>query len=131
MKNLILAFSVLTSFFFSAQAQEAGPQITWDATVVDYGNIPQGADGVREFTFTNTGNAPLIINSATASCGCTIPNFSKEPIMPGQKGSISVKYDTNRIGAINKQVTVVSNAPSGTDILRIKGNVEGPAVQPE
>jgi hypothetical protein len=127
MKNLILAFSVLTAFFFSANAQEAGPKITWDATVVDYGNVKQGADGVREFSFTNTGNAPLVINSATGSCGCTVPSFSKEPIMPGQKGSIKVQYDTNRVGPINKSVTVVSNAPNGTDVLRIKGNVEGAA----
>lgn len=74
--------------------------------------------------FTNTGNAPLVISSATGSCGCTVPTYPKEPIMPGQKGVIKVHYDTNRLGAFNKTVTIVSNAPSGSDILRITGTVE-------
>lgn len=126
MKNLILAISILAAFAFNATAQESGPKISWDETVVDYGVIAQGADGNREFTFTNTGNAPLVITSATGSCGCTVPTFPKEPIMPGQKATIKVHYDTQRLGAFNKTVTIVSNAPSGSDVLRIKGTVETP-----
>lgn len=124
MKNLLLAFSLVGTFFFSAVAQDAAPQITWESTTIDYGKIKQGADGNREFVFTNTGNAPLVISSATGSCGCTVPTYPKEPIMPGQKAVIKVHYDTNRLGAFNKTVTIVSNAPSGSDILRITGTVE-------
>ncbi len=125
MKNLILVFSLVGTFLFNAVAQDAGPQITWESTSIDYGKIKQGADGNREFVFTNTGNAPLVISSATGSCGCTVPTYPKEPIMPGQKAVIKVHYDTNRLGAFNKTVTIVSNAPSGSDILRITGTVEG------
>lgn len=125
MKNLLLVFGLIGTLIFNATAQDTGPVITWDATTVDYGKIKQGADGNREFKFTNTGNAPLVISSATGSCGCTVPTYPKEPIMPGQKASIKVHYDTNRLGAFTKTVTIVSNAPTGSDILKITGTVEG------
>ncbi|MCO5231936.1 MAG: DUF1573 domain-containing protein [Chitinophagales bacterium] len=133
MKKLMLSLTLLLSVFVVANAQtEAGPSIKWEATTIDYGTINQGADGSREFTLTNTGNAPLIISKATGSCGCTVPQWPKEPILPGQKSSIKVHYDTNRIGSFTKTVTVVSNATNNTDVLQIKGNVlakEGAAGQ--
>jgi len=98
--------------------------------VVDYGTIEQGADGVREFVFTNTGKSPLIISNAVGSCGCTVPTWPKEPIKPGQKAAIKVKYDTKRIGAINKSVTITSNATEPTKIIRIKGTVVAPKTSP-
>lgn len=129
----MLSLTLLLSVFVVANAQtEAGPSIKWEATTIDYGTINQGADGSREFTLTNTGNAPLIISKATGSCGCTVPQWPKEPILPGQKSSIKVHYDTNRIGSFTKTVTVVSNATNNTDVLQIKGNVlakEGAAGQ--
>lgn len=123
MKKLLLSLTLLLSVFVVVNAQTGGPVITWDATTIDYGTITQGDDGQREFTLTNTGNAPLIISNATGSCGCTVPQWPKEPILPGQKATIKVNYDTNRTGSFTKTVTVVSNAANTTDVLQIKGNV--------
>ena len=70
----------------------------------------------------------MIIQSAKGSCGCTVPEWPKEPIAPGAKGEIIVKYDTKRTGAINKSVTIISNAVNEpTKVLKIKGNVAPPA----
>jgi len=98
-------------------------EITFDALEHDYGTINKGADGNCEFTFKNTGKEALIITDCKASCGCTIPSWTKEPILPGKKGSIHVKYNTERIGGIDKSITVTSNAKNSPINLRIKGNV--------
>lgn len=100
-----------------------GAEITFESEVVDYGTIPQNADGVRMFTFTNTGTAPLIISDAKGSCGCTVPSWPKAPINPGETAEIKVKYATNRLGPINKSVTVSTNTSTPSVVLRIKGNV--------
>ena len=91
-----------------------------------YGEIQKGADGVRVFEFTNTGNAPLIISKVSSSCGCTIPKKPEEPILPGKTGEIQVKYDTNRVGPIRKAITVISNADTPTVVLKIKGEIKAP-----
>ncbi|HUH73512.1 MAG TPA: DUF1573 domain-containing protein [Chitinophagales bacterium] len=122
MKKLMLSITLILSVFVFVNAQ-SGPVIKWEATTVDYGTINQGDNGSREFELTNTGNAPLIISNATGSCGCTVPVWPKEPILPGQKSTIKVNYDTNRLGSFTKTVTVVSNAANNTDVLQIKGNV--------
>ena len=120
----MLSITLILSVFVFVNAQtESGPTIKWEGTTVDYGTITQGDNGSREFEFTNTGNAPLIISNATGSCGCTVPQWPKEPILPGQKSTIKVHYDTNRLGSFTKTVTVVSNAANNTDVLQIKGNV--------
>ena len=91
---------------------------------IDYGTIAHNADGKREFVFTNNGTKPLIITNAQGSCGCTVPSTPKEPIAPGAKGVIGVKYATDRVGAFTKTVTVTSNAEGQpTKILTIKGVV--------
>ncbi|MBE0392974.1 hypothetical protein HNQ02_000259 [Flavobacterium sp. 7E] len=91
---------------------------------IDYGTIAHNADGKREFVFTNNGNKPLIITNTQGSCGCTVPTSPKEPIAPGAKGIIGVKYATDRVGAFTKTVTVTSNAEGQpTKILTIKGVV--------
>ncbi|XOV67727.1 MAG: DUF1573 domain-containing protein [Fluviicola sp.] len=128
MKNtFILCALFLVGMVTGANAQEVknGPQITFEKEVHDYGKIKQGADGVVEFTFTNTGNAPLILSNAKGSCMCTVPKWSKEPIAPGKSATLQVKYDTKRIGAINKSVTITSNAVNEpTKVIRIKGYVQ-------
>ena len=92
--------------------------------VIDYGTITQNAEGKREFVFTNNGTTPLVITNAQGSCGCTVPSSPKEPIAPGAKGVIGVKYDTNRVGPFTKTVTISSNAAGQpTKVLTIKGNV--------
>lgn len=139
MKKALLSLSLMAFTVLSAIGQTESiqvenpnaPEISFATEVIDYGNIEKGADGVREFKFTNTGKSPLIISNARGSCGCTVPTWPKEPIKPGESNVIKVKYDTNRPGPINKSVTITSNAKTATKVLRIKGNVEVPQTSPE
>ena len=109
----------------------SGPMISVDKDSHDYGNIAQGANGTCEFVVTNTGDAPLIITQCQGSCGCTVPKSDTAPIKPGEKSTITVKYDTNRVGAINKSVTITSNATNApSKIVTIKGTVEAAATTP-
>lgn len=120
---LLIAFSLVS--FVTAQEVANGPAITLDKTIHDYGTITQGANGACEFIVTNSGTEPLIISRCKGSCGCTVPKCDKDPIMPGTTSAISVKYDTKRIGPINKSVTITSNATNEpTKVIRIKGKVE-------
>lgn len=111
----------------SAFAQEKVAKIEFKTDVIDYGTIEKGADGIRVFEFTNTGNAPLIITRVTSTCGCTVPKKPEEPILPGQTGEIQVKYDTQRVNPIRKTITVLSNADTPTVALKIKGEVVDPS----
>jgi hypothetical protein len=107
-----------------------GAGMVFESETIDYGTIQHNADGKREFVFVNNGNKPLIITNAQGSCGCTVPSFPKEAIAPGAKAVIGVKYDTARVGAFTKTVTITSNAGTTPKILTIKGNVlpDEPAV---
>ncbi|MFT7350987.1 MAG: hypothetical protein ACI9XR_000716 [Flavobacterium sp.] len=107
------------------KSEVEGAGMVFESETIDYGNVAANSDGKREFTFVNNGNKSLIITSATGSCGCTVPTFPKEPIAPGAKAVIGVKYDTTRAGqAFNKTVTIKSNAVQGdTKVLTIKGMV--------
>jgi len=126
MKNLIaILFVGLISLGSFAQDKKVA-KIEFKTDVIDYGTIEKGADGVRVFEFTNTGNAPLIISNAKSTCGCTVPNWPKSPIMPGESGEIKVKYDTKRVNPIRKTITVISNAETPTVALKIKGIVVDP-----
>lgn len=122
MKNLI-AILFVGMLSISAFAQDKVAKIEFKTDVIDYGTIEKGADGVRVFEFTNTGNAPLIITRVTSTCGCTVPKKPEGPILPGQKGEIQVKYDTQRVNPIRKTITVLSNADTPTVALKIKGEV--------
>jgi Protein of unknown function (DUF1573) len=107
----------------------AGPSMQFETETIDYGTIEQGADGNRQFVLTNNGTEPLLITNAQGSCGCTVPSFPKEPIAPGAKAVIGVKYDTSRPGAINKSVTVTTNIKDNpTKVLLIKGMVNAKPV---
>ncbi len=122
MKNLIVILFV-GMFSISAFAQDKVAKIEFKSETIDYGTVEKGADGVRVFEFTNTGNAPLIISKASSTCGCTVPKKPEGPIMPGESGKIEVKYDTQRNGPIRKTITVISNADTPTVALKIKGEV--------
>lgn len=131
MKKIL--FSLLLMFVASSGANLAiaqqevtdGAKIEFEKEVHDYGNVEYDGNGQCTFVFKNTGNAPLIISNAKGSCGCTVPSWPKEPIAPGTEGKITVKYDTKRPGAINKSVTITSNAVNEpTKVVRIKGTVE-------
>lgn len=129
MKTLVMSLGLLflgtVAFTSNVNAQVAGAEVSFDKDVHDYGNVKQGGNGECEFKFTNTGTEPLIISDAKGSCGCTVPEWPKTPIKPGETASIKVKYDTKRVGPINKTVTVTSNATTEpTKTLRIKGTVE-------
>ena len=131
MKKVLLS-AALGLFGLAAMAQPNtkavggnGPMISVDKEAHDYGTIKQGANGTCEFVVTNTGDQPLIITNCKGSCGCTVPKCDTEPIKPGQKTTITVKYDTKRVGPINKSVTISSNATNTPEkIVRIKGTVE-------
>lgn len=90
----------------------------------DFGSVEEGTQATYEFEFTNTGKAPVVISGVSASCGCTTPYWTKEPILPGKKGKVTASYNSaGRPGVFNKSVTVVSNAEPSTKILTIKGVV--------
>ncbi|MBL4650052.1 MAG: DUF1573 domain-containing protein [Aureispira sp.] len=117
--STILLFCLCITNNLSAQ------EITFETQKIDYGTITQGANGERHFSFTNTGAVPLIIQNAQKSCGCTIPTWPKEPILPGETSKIKVKYDTNRLGNFTKYVTITSNDPKNPTIrLNITGVIE-------
>lgn len=132
MKKLIatLGLSVLVLGAFAqentATVGGSGPMITLNKEVHDYGTIDQNANGTCEFKVTNTGDQPLIISNCKGSCGCTVPKCDTAPIAPGASSIITVKYATERVGPINKSVTITSNAVNApTKIIRIKGEVKG------
>ena len=139
-KILVVALLVLGTVAANAQetAKKAktitskvnGAGMVFANEVIDYGTITQNAEGKREFVFTNNGTSPLVITNAQGSCGCTVPSSPKEPIAPGAKGVIGVKYDTNRVGPFTKTVTISSNATGQpTKVLTIKGNVVAAAAK--
>jgi hypothetical protein len=136
MKKIILGISAVC-FFMIANTNDAkaqGPTLKAENMTVDFGEVSYGGDGTREFTFTNTGNEPLLITNAKGSCGCTVPEWPKEPIRAGGTGVIKIKYDTKRAGPISKTVTVTTNEVESKDangnpvyknhVVTIKGTVK-------
>lgn len=122
-KFLLSSMMVLVAVFAFAQEKQA--EISFQAVSHDFGTIIEGTQATVEFEFTNNGNAPLVLSSVSASCGCTTPEWTKEPIMPGQTGIIKAIYNsTGRPGSFTKSITVNSNAKNGTMVLTIKGTVE-------
>ena len=119
MKKLIMGL-----FLWGVTNLLSSQTISFDKTTIDYGNIAMKSDGYRIFTFKNTGDKPLILSNVKASCGCTIPEWEKSPILPGKTGKIKVGYDTNIKGNFRKSIEVYSNDPKkGRTILFIQGNV--------
>ena len=128
----VFSLLVILAFVMGAMAQNDAekpnkkvktPEITFETLVHDYGQINQGDNGECEFVFKNTGKAELILTNCRSSCGCTVPSWPKDPIPPGKKASIKVKYNTQRIGQINKTITVESNAVNDRVVLKITGNI--------
>jgi hypothetical protein len=127
---IIMAVSIFAAFQLTAQtttepvaANPNAPVITFDKVVHDYGTILQNSDGTCEFNFDNDGKEPLILSRPKSSCGCTVPTWPKQPILPGKADVIKVTYSTNRVGPFNKTVTVYSNASNSPIKLQIKGKV--------
>ena len=124
-KIVILLFVGMIGFAVSAQEKVA--KIKFETETIDYGTIEKGANGVRVFEFTNIGDAPLVITKVKSTCGCTVPSWPKEPVMPGETGQIEVKYDTKRLDVFIKTILVTSNAQRPSIALKIKGNVIDPS----
>lgn len=97
--------------------------LAFEQEMHDFGTVPEGPAADYTFVFKNTGKEPINLQTVSASCGCTTPSWSKEPVLPGKTGTIKASYATDkRPGSFTKSITVVSNA--GTKVLTIKGNVE-------
>ncbi|GAA5220922.1 DUF1573 domain-containing protein [Membranihabitans marinus] len=138
MKHIVLSLSILLCCAVYVNAQNAtlsdadknttfdSPKaksaLKFDQLTIDYGEIEKGSDPYRSFAFENTSDAPVAIKSAKGSCGCTVPEYPKEPIMPGEKNVVKVRYDTERVGSFAKTVTLVTTTDE-TIILNIKGKV--------
>ena len=124
MKNLLSIFAFVAFF---ATASYAQPKMDFEVTEINYGDIMQGkqsdAEAVRTFKFTNSGNEPLIISNAKGSCGCTVPSYPKDPILPGKSANIEVRYDIARLGPFQKTVTITTNEANPTHTLQIKGKI--------
>ena len=102
--------------------KKSAAKMTFESLTVDYGKIEYNSDRVRVIKFTNTGTEPLVINNARGSCGCTVPTWPTEAIAPGQSASMEVTYATDRVGPINKSITISTN--EGEDhILQVVGEV--------
>lgn len=134
MKKIILSLAALFCFgMLSAQTEvkpdEPKAEITFTSTEHDYGTVEYDANGTCVFEFKNTGKVPLTLIDVKPSCGCTSPDWSREPIKPGEKGKITVKYNTKISGTFSKSVTVISNATNSPVMLHIKGEVK-PLQQP-
>lgn len=120
LKILSIISFLIFSFSFS---QENKAEIKFDQKIIDYGVIEYDSDGKRTFKFTNVGEAPLIFNRISSSCGCTVPKRPEKPVEPGEFGEIEVEYDTKRVGVFIKAITINSNAINSNIVLRIKGEV--------
>ena len=111
----------LLALAFSSRAQGA---MQFETDTHDFGNVPEGTMATYEFKFKNTGNQPVVIANVQASCGCTTPDWTKTPVLPGKSGIIKAMYSSaGRPGVFNKTVTVTSNAAEASKVLSIKGTV--------
>jgi hypothetical protein len=104
-------------FYIGVSAQE----FKFKKETINYGKIKKGDDGKRVFEFTNIGKAPLIIKSIKTSCDCAIPKKPEKPIMPGEKATLTVSYDTSKTGGFSKEIIIFSNAKEPIKRIKIKG----------
>lgn len=131
MGKILLVIALIIGLCQSIFAQTASatkedflsPKIVFNKTLHNFGKIIQDDPAGCEFKFYNKGLSPLIISDITASCGCTVPSWSKKPLMPGDSGIIQVLYLTNAPGNFEKEITVFSNATKEPSSLKLKGKV--------
>jgi hypothetical protein len=149
MKNSIFVVALLAAFTFTSCKENAAdkvkeenvevasqgemnsqavpgkyPVMTFDKTEHDFGRIAQGTNVEHLFTFTNTGEAPLVLSDAKASCGCTVPTFTKDPIPPGGRGEMLVKFNGSGQNQRTIPVTVTANTERGTERVTVNVFVE-------
>ena len=132
MKNLIClaAFALIATVGFSqttatasgaAKADVAVP--AFDTQNFDFGKVKQGVPATHEFVFTNKSKVPMVITNVSASCGCTTPDWTKDPIPPNGRGFVKATYNAAAVGTFDKSVTVMANVENGVIQLRIHGEV--------
>jgi hypothetical protein len=132
MKRSLLLTIFVFALVFSANSQtvqiESGnpssmAKFNWVATTHDFGKIEQGKPVIHEFTFTNSGSTPLVISNVKGSCGCTVTDYTKDPVAPGKTGVVKATFNAAAIGAFNKSIRVTANVEGATETLFIKGEV--------
>ncbi len=127
--SFILLAMILSIGLISAQQTATAPAATGDAKFKelahDFGKVAEEVGSIStEFEFKNTGKKPIIIQDVRTSCGCTTPSYTKDPVLPGKKGTVKVSYSTTgRIGAFDKKITIFTNEPDNVYTLTIKGEV--------
>ncbi|WP_071843687.1 DUF1573 domain-containing protein [Hymenobacter sp. DG25A] len=136
-KVLVLALSLTLGGFAAhaqtattapAQEKVAGPLIQFEEMKYDFGVIKQGDIVDHTFKFKNTGTAPLVISNIGVSCGCTTPDWTREPIMPGKTGTITAKFNSmGKMGMQNKVLTIESNSTAGNTMVALVGEVKDAA----
>ncbi len=135
MKKIILSTAFIFGAIFFAMSQSASVKVEsgdpssmakfkWEKTTHNFGKIDQGKPVSVEFKYKNTGKIPLVISNVKGSCGCTVTNYTKEPIAPGKTGNVKATFNAAAIGAFNKSVRVTANVEGGTETLFIKGEVK-------
>lgn len=129
MKKFILSLGLLAMTATATYAQDKAAATQQDIKTMDFveevhdfGTIPQGKPVTNEFKFKNTGNEPIVIQNVRASCGCTTPAWTKEPVLPGKTGMVKATYNAAAAAPFTKTITITSNV--GTKTLTIKGAVE-------
>ena len=125
MKRVFICFIfALLSVSLAAQ-EKVGPKMTFDSATHNFGDVERkGGDLVKEFRFVNDGDEPLVIKKITKSCSCTTVNYSRKPVMPGQSGVITIKYEPHKVeeGVFNRVIQIYTNASKKARILAIQGN---------
>ncbi len=125
MKRVFICFIfALISVSLAAQ-EKVGPKMTFDSATHNFGDVERkGGDLVKEFRFVNDGDEPLVIKKITKSCSCTTVNYSRKPVMPGQTGVITIKYEPHKVeeGVFNRVIQIYTNASKKARILAIQGN---------
>ncbi len=124
MKTIIQISVLLTALFFAGGLLAQTAKIEVAENVMNLGELKQGDPAMYDLVVRNTGDGPLIIANVKTSCGCDVASYPKEPIMAGDSIIIRYKYDSKRLGPINKSMTIQSNDPEQTYVVvRSKGNV--------
>lgn len=120
---LTLAIAFVSFNFTTVENGSAGAVMSWNLTAYDFGQVELNQPVTADFKFQNTGSQPLVIVSATGSCGCTVAEYTKGEILPGAYGEVSATYNAAKLGAFSKTVTVNANTGTGPITLTIKGEV--------
>jgi hypothetical protein len=118
-KTIIILFASCVAFI---AASNTAAIFNWSETTFDFGSIKQGTPVDHEFEFTNLGSEPLIISNVQVSCGCTVADYTKDPIAPGAKGFVKASYNAANPGVFAKTITVQANADNNP-VLTLKGTV--------